>query len=209
MRMSCAADPGPGDTRHLDEVFITVNGERHYPWRAAGRHGNVLDILLQPQRDTPAAVRFFRRLPMGPEDVPRVMVTDKPRSYRAAHRQVMPGAEHRTSKCPNNRAENSQRPTRQRERAMKGFCSVGGAEAVPVRVPRRLAALPAPPPPDDGPRLPRRDDRPLRRLGPGHRRRRPAHHGPSTGPEAGPSPCPDAPSETQAPNNVTAPSPGP
>ncbi len=145
MRMSCAAaDPGPGDTRHLDEVFITVNGERHYPWRAAGRHGNVLDILVQPQRDTRAAVRFFRRLPMGPEDVPRVLVTDKPRSYRAAHRQVTPGAEHRTSKYPNNRAENSHRPTRQRERAMKGFCSVGGAEAVPGRVPRRLTALPAP-----------------------------------------------------------------
>ena len=92
MRMSCAAaDPGPGDTRHLDEVSITINGERHYPWRAADQHGNVLDILVQPQRDTRAAVRFFRRLPKGPEDVPRVLVTDRPRSYRAAHRQVMPG----------------------------------------------------------------------------------------------------------------------
>ncbi|EFE72258.1 IS6 family transposase [Streptomyces viridosporus ATCC 14672] len=143
--------PRAGDTWHLDEVFIKINGERHYLWRAADRHGNVLDILVQPQRDTPAAVRFFRGLPKGPEYVPPVIVTDKLRSYGAAHRQVMPGVEHRTSKYPNNRAENSHQPTRQRERAMKGFCSVGGAEAVPVRVPRRLTALPAPPPPDDRP----------------------------------------------------------
>jgi putative transposase len=60
--------------------------------------------------------------------VPRVVVTDKLRSYSAAHREVMPSVEHRSHKGLNNRAENSHQPTRQRERAMKGFRSTGGAQ---------------------------------------------------------------------------------
>ncbi|SDD85448.1 DDE domain-containing protein [Streptomyces prasinopilosus] len=60
--------------------------------------------------------------------MPRVIVTDKLRSYGAAHREVMPSVEHRSHKGLNNRAENSHQPTRQRERAMKGFHSVGGAQ---------------------------------------------------------------------------------
>ncbi|WP_375137820.1 IS6 family transposase [Streptomyces sp. NWU49] len=120
--------PRPGDTWHLDEVFIKINGRLHYLWRAVDQDGNVLDILVQPRRDTQAAVRFFRRLLRNLEYTPRVVVTDKLRSYGAAHRQVMPRVEHRTSKYLNNRAENSHQPTRQRERAMKGFRSVGGAQ---------------------------------------------------------------------------------
>jgi putative transposase len=57
-----------------------------------------------------------------------VVVTDKLRSYGAAHREVMPCVEHRQSNYLNNRAENSHQPTRQRERAMKGFRSLGGAQ---------------------------------------------------------------------------------
>jgi putative transposase len=60
--------------------------------------------------------------------VPQVIVTDKLRSYGAAHREVMPCVEHRQSKYLNNRTENSHQPTRQRERAMKGFRSVSGAQ---------------------------------------------------------------------------------
>ncbi len=60
--------------------------------------------------------------------VPRVIGTDKLRSYGAAHREVMPSVEHRSHKGLNNRAENSHQPTRQRERAMKGFRSVGAAQ---------------------------------------------------------------------------------
>ena len=60
--------------------------------------------------------------------VPRVIITDKLRSYGAAHREVMPSVEHRSHKGLNNRAENSHQPTRQRERAMKGFRSVGAAQ---------------------------------------------------------------------------------
>ena len=60
--------------------------------------------------------------------VPRVLVTDKLRSYQVAHRAVTPSVEHRQSKYLNNRAENSHQPTRQRERAMKRFRTPGAAQ---------------------------------------------------------------------------------
>ncbi len=74
------------------------------------------------------ARRFFRRLPKNTGAVPRVIVTDRLRSYGAAHREIMPSVEHRSHKGLNNRAENSRQPTRQRERAVKGFRSAGGAQ---------------------------------------------------------------------------------
>ncbi|MFE2094695.1 IS6 family transposase [Streptomyces sp. NPDC059460] len=120
--------PRPGDKWHLDEVFIKINGELKYLWRAVDQDGNVLDILVQSRRDKAAARCFFRRLMTKTRAVPRVIVTDKLRSYGAAHREAMPSAEHRSHKGLNNRAENSHQPTRQRERAMKGFRSVGGAQ---------------------------------------------------------------------------------
>ncbi len=118
----------PGDKWHLDEVFIKINEERKYLWRAVDADGNVLDILVQSRRDKTAARRFFRRLLKKTRTVPRVIVTDKLRSYGTAHREVMPSVEHRSHKGLNNRAENSHQPTRQRERAMKGFRSTGGAQ---------------------------------------------------------------------------------
>ncbi|MEW2489343.1 IS6 family transposase [Streptomyces sp. NPDC048411] len=117
--------PRPGDKWHLDEVFIKINSELKYLWRAVDQDGNV---LVQNRRDKAAARRFFRRLMKKTRAVPRVVVTDKLRSYGAAHREAMPSVEHRQSKYLNNRAENSHQPTRQRERAMKGFRSVGGAQ---------------------------------------------------------------------------------
>ncbi|MFF0110078.1 IS6 family transposase [Streptomyces hirsutus] len=120
--------PRPGDKGHLDEVFLKINGERKYLWRAVDADGTVLDILVQNRRDKTAARRFFRKLLKTTCSVPRVVVTDKLRSYGAAHREVMPSVEHRSHKGLNNRAENSHQPTRQRERAMKGFRSVGGAQ---------------------------------------------------------------------------------
>ncbi|MCX4392188.1 DDE-type integrase/transposase/recombinase [Streptomyces sp. NBC_01767] len=120
--------PRPGDKCHLDEVFIEINREQKYLWRAAVQDGNVLDILVQNRRETAAARRFFRKLMTTTGGVPRVVVTDKLRSCGAAHREVMPSAGHRSHKGLNYRAENSHRPTRQRERATKGFRSVGGAQ---------------------------------------------------------------------------------
>ena len=97
-------------------------------WRAVDQDGNVLDLLVQNRRDKAAARRFFRRLMKKSRTVPRVVVTDKLRSYGAAHREVMPSVEHRSHKGLNNRAENSHQPARQRERAMKGFRGVGAAQ---------------------------------------------------------------------------------
>ena len=118
----------PGDKWHVDEVFIMISGRRRYLWRAVDQHGNVLNILVTSRRDTTAAIRFFRKLLKGLEYVPRVLITDKLRSYGAARRRVLRSVEHRRSKYLNNRAENSHQPTRQRERAMKTFTSARHAQ---------------------------------------------------------------------------------
>jgi putative transposase len=120
--------PQAGDKWHLDEVFVKINGGRHYLWRAVDQDGTVLDILVQSQRDAKAAKRFLAKLMKKQCRVPRVLVTDKLRSYGVAHRTLMRSVQHRQSKYLNNRAENSHQPTRQRERAMKGFRSAGGAQ---------------------------------------------------------------------------------
>jgi putative transposase len=120
--------PRAGDKWHLDEVFIKVNGQRQYLWRAVDQHGDVLDILVRSKRDAKAAKRFLAKLIKKQQRVPRVIVTDKLRSYGVAHRALMPSVEHRAHKGLNNRAENSHQPTRQRERAMKGFRSSGAAQ---------------------------------------------------------------------------------
>src|SRR5919108_1941262 len=68
--------PRPGDKWHLDEVFLTIHGERHYLWRAVDQDGNILDILVQRRRDKTAAKRFFRKLLKGLAYVPRVLIAD-------------------------------------------------------------------------------------------------------------------------------------
>jgi putative transposase len=120
--------PRPGDKWHLDEVFLTIHGRRHYPWRAADQSGNVLDILVQRRRDKTAAKKFFRKLLKRCRYVPRVIVTDRLKSYGAAKRELLPGVEHRQHRYLNNRAENSHQPTRQRERRVQGFKSPGHAQ---------------------------------------------------------------------------------
>src|SRR4051794_21017842 len=120
--------PRPGDKWHLDEVFIQINGEQHYLWRAVDQEGNVLDILVQSRRDKTAARKFFRRLLKGLQYVPRVLITDKLASYGAAKREALPSVEHRQHKRLNNRAENSHQPTRERERRMRRLKSPGHAQ---------------------------------------------------------------------------------
>ena len=94
--------PCPGDTWHLDEVFVKINGTTHYLWRAVDQDGEVLDILVQSRRNRTAAKRFFRQLLKGLQYVPRVLVTDKLGSYQVAHRESMPSVQHRRSKYLNN-----------------------------------------------------------------------------------------------------------
>ena len=112
-----------GDTWHIDEVFVTIQGERHYLWRAVDQDGDTIDILVQRQRNKQAAVRFLRRLIKGQGGEPRWLVTDKLRSYDAAHRTVMPTVHHINHVYANNRAEVSHQPTRQREYHMRGLSS--------------------------------------------------------------------------------------
>jgi len=120
--------PRPGDKWHLDEVFLTIHGERHYLWRAVDQDGTVLDISVQRHRHKAAAKRFFRKLLKGCQYVPRVIITDQFKSYGAAKREILAGVEHRQHRYLNNRAENSHQPTRQRERRMQGFKSPGQAQ---------------------------------------------------------------------------------
>jgi putative transposase len=120
--------PRPGDKRHLDEVFLTINGARQYLWRAVDQDSNILDILVQRRRNKQAAKKFFRKLLKGLTYVPRVIITDQLKSYGAAKQDILPGVEHRQHRYLNNRAENSHQPTRQRARRMQGFKSPGHAQ---------------------------------------------------------------------------------
>ena len=112
-----------GDTWHLDELVVTLNGRPQYLWRAVDEDGDVLDILVQSRRNRRAAARFFRTLLKRQGCVPRRLITDKLRSYPAACRTVMPSVVHVTDQYANNRAEVSHQPTRQRERQMRRFKS--------------------------------------------------------------------------------------
>jgi putative transposase len=120
--------PRPGDKWHLDEVFVRIRGKRHYLWRAVDQHGTVLDVLVQSRRSAKAAKRFFKKLLKGLQYAPRVIVTDKLKSYGAAKREILPGVEHRQGRCLNNRAEVSHQPTRRRERQMQRFKSARQAQ---------------------------------------------------------------------------------
>jgi putative transposase len=120
--------PTAGDKWHLDEVVITIAGEKHWLWRAVDQHGIVLDILVQSRRNAKAAKRLLRKLLKKQRVAPRVMITDKLASYGAAKREIMPSVEHRQHRGLNNRAENSHQPTRRRERIMKRFKSAGQAQ---------------------------------------------------------------------------------
>jgi putative transposase len=112
----------------IDEVFLTINDKRYYLWRAVDQDDHVLDILVQSRRHKKAAKKFFRKLLKGLTYVPRVVITDKLKSYGAAKREILPGVEHRQSRYLNNRCKNSHRPTRQREHRMQGFKSPGHAQ---------------------------------------------------------------------------------
>ena len=117
-----------GNTWFLDEVFVTINGRRHYLWRAVDQYGDVIDILVQSRRNRRAAARFFHKLLKGQGRVPFRLVTDRLKSYGAALRTIMPSVNHDTGRYANNRAEVSHQSTRQRERQMRRFKSARQAQ---------------------------------------------------------------------------------
>jgi putative transposase len=114
---------GYGDTFFIDEVFVKIQGKQYYLWRAVDQDGEVVDVFLQARRDGKAATRFFKRLLKAHGGEPRKIVTDKLRSYRVAHRELIPDTIHDTSQYANNRAELSHQSTRVRERGMRRFKS--------------------------------------------------------------------------------------
>jgi putative transposase len=112
----------------MDEVFIRIDGEQYYLWRAVDQDGDVLDILVQKRKDKQAATRFFKKLMKGQGRSARKIVTDKLPSYGAARKAIMSGSKHCSDRYENNRAEVSHEHTRAQERQMRGFKSPGQAQ---------------------------------------------------------------------------------
>ena len=108
---------------HLDEVFVKINGETHYLWRAVDHEGEVLELFATKRRDRKAALKF-RKKTMKRYGRPEIVVTDKLRSYKAAMKVVGNEDREETGRWLNNRAENSHQSFRRRERAMAKFRSV-------------------------------------------------------------------------------------
>jgi len=105
---------------HLDEVFVKINGEMHYLWRAVDHEGEILESFVTKRRDKAAALKFIRKA-MKRHGKPRTIVTDRLRSYGAAMREIGNADRQETGRRLNNRAENSHLPIRRRERAMLRF----------------------------------------------------------------------------------------
>ena len=108
---------------HLDEVFVQINGETHYLWRAVDHEGEVLESYVTKRRDRKAALKFLRKS-MKRYGWPHVLVTDKLRSYGAAMKVIGNAERQETGRWLNNRAENSHLPFRRREVAMQRFRSM-------------------------------------------------------------------------------------
>ena len=105
---------------HLDEVFVKINGETHYLWRAVDHEGELLESYVTKTRDKSAALKFLRRA-MKRYGAPRTIVTDRLRSYGAAMKVIGNHDRQEVGRHLNNRAENSHLPLRRRERAMSRF----------------------------------------------------------------------------------------
>ena len=105
---------------HLDEVFVKINGETHYLWRAVDHEGEVLESFVTKSRDKKAALKFLKKA-MRKHGRPEVIVTDRLRSYGAALKQIGLADRQETGRWLNNRAENSHLTFRRREKAMLRF----------------------------------------------------------------------------------------
>ena len=104
----------------LDEVYVKINGEMRYLWRAVDHEGEVLESFVTTTRDKAAALKFIKKA-MKRHGRPQAIVTDGLRSYGAAMREISNADRHETGRWLNNRAENSHLPFRRRERAMERF----------------------------------------------------------------------------------------
>jgi putative transposase len=106
----------------LDEVFVKINGERFYLWRAVDHEGEVLECYVTKRRDKAAAKKFFIKT-MRKHGSPMIITTDKLPSYQAAFRELGVVDRQLCGGRANNRCENLHLPFRRRERAMQKFKS--------------------------------------------------------------------------------------
>src|SRR6201985_2806081 len=102
---------------HLDEVYVKINGEMHYLWRAVDHEGEVLESFVTKERDKAAALKFIKRA-LKRHGSPKAITTDGLRSYKAAMKELGNADKQEVSRWANNRCENSHQPFRRRERAM-------------------------------------------------------------------------------------------
>jgi len=114
--------PMANEKWHMEEIVITIRGKKHWLWRAIDANGDVLDLLVQTRRNAKAAKRFFQRL-VARFGEPRVVITDKLRSYTKPIKILAPDADNRAHKGLNNAIEVSHRPTRKREKIFGRFKS--------------------------------------------------------------------------------------
>ncbi len=105
---------------HLDEVYVKINGEMHYLWRAVDHEGEVLESFATKDRDKAAALKFMKKI-MKRHGCAKTITTDGLRSYRAAMKELSIEDRQEVGRWANNRAENSHQPFRRRERAMLRF----------------------------------------------------------------------------------------
>jgi putative transposase len=112
---------------HLDEMFVRINGERHYLWRAVDHEGEVLEGLVTKTRDKKAALKFLRKA-MKKHGRAESLVTDRLRSYGAAMKDLGVADRQDTARWLNNRGENSHLPFLRRERAMLRFRRMGSLQ---------------------------------------------------------------------------------
>jgi putative transposase len=105
---------------HLDEVFVKINGVKHYLWRAVDHEGEVLESFVTKRRDKEAALRFLRKS-LRRRGHTEAIVTDRLAFYGAALKQIGAIAKREVGRWLNNRAENSHHPFRRREQAMLRF----------------------------------------------------------------------------------------
>src|SRR5438046_955897 len=123
--------PRPSDRWHLDEMVVRIGRRRMYLWRAVDHEGEVLDMLVQRRRDSRAALRRMRKLLKKQGFAPKLLVTDKLRSYASAFRRLGLSCPHEQGLRTNNRAENSHQVVRRRERKLQRFKSARSAVSMP------------------------------------------------------------------------------
>jgi len=116
------------DKWHLDEVCTKIKGQVCWIWRAIDSNGDELEVLVQRKRNARAARTLLKKL-LKRQALPRVLITDKLRSYSKAHKDMLGDiVDHRQHKGLNNRIEQSHRYTRKRERQMLKFKSLKQAQ---------------------------------------------------------------------------------